>query len=110
MKRMALVCALLITLSLLLTACSLNPLVGTWSTTIDGAQGQMILNRRGVGEIVSHGVARPCTWSAENDTLTVVQDVKGIPYTFLDGVTYSIEGRTMTITSQGGNTLVFEKQ
>jgi len=44
MKKALTVFLMVIMTATLLTACSLNPLVGTWSTTIDGAEGQMILD------------------------------------------------------------------
>jgi len=110
MKKALTVFLMVIMTATLLTACSLNPLVGTWSTTIDGAEGQMILYKDGTGEVVSHNETRPCTWSTDGDTLTVVQEIADIPYTFLDKVTYEVKGRTLTVTSQNGNTLVFEKK
>lgn len=106
-------------ISLLLVACSLlllltscaSPLVGTWNTTIDGDAGQIILKRNGTGEIISNGVTRPCTWEAEGNTFTVVQEIDGAPFVFLDNVSYVIEENVLTITSYNGSkTLVLTKE
>lgn len=111
MKKALAVLLIFAVVAALLTACGSHPLVGTWTTTIEGAEGQMTLRRDGTGEIVSHGETRPCTWTvAEDNTLTVVQEIEYLPYTFLDKVSYTVKGRTLTVTSQKGNTLVFEKE
>jgi len=110
MKRRIAFALALLTLVMTLTACSLNPLAGTWNTTIDGDAGQLVLQRKGVGQVISNGSTRQCTWTAKDGKLTVIQEVAGIPYTFLDEVSYVLEGKTLTVTSQSGNTLVFEKE
>ena len=110
MKKIVSVLLVLVIIGTLLTACGTSALVGTWTATIEGAEGQMILHKDGTGEIVSHDATRPCTWEASGNTLTVVQEIDDLPYTFLNGVTYTVKGRTLTITSQSGNTLVFKRK
>lgn len=111
MKKL-IVCAVAVVLMVtLLTACGGDPLVGTWSTTIGGDTGEMVLNADGTGTILSNGVTRTCKWTVEEDTLTVVQYVDGYPYIFLDEVTYSIKRTILTVTNPDtGNTLEFEKK
>jgi len=94
----------------MVTSCGKGALVGTWTTAIDGAEGQITLYKDGTGTVVSNDISRPCTWEAADGKLTVVQEIAQIPYTFLDGVSYVIKGKTLTVTSQNGNTLVFEKE
>ena len=94
----------------LLTACGTDPLVGTWTATINGSEGQMTLNEDGTGEVVSDGITRPCTWEVADDKLTVTQDLGDHEYILFDRVTYDVEGQTLTITSMQGNTLTFTKQ
>ena len=103
---------LLITIILItsLTACGTGRLVGTWHATINGSEGQMTLYKDGTGEIVSDGITRACTWTVENDTLTVTQHFSDHTYTLFDRVTYVVEGKTLTITSIQGNTLTFTKE
>ena len=110
MKKVLALLMAVICLASILTACSGDTLVSTWTTTIEGVEGQMILNEDGTGEIISHDESRPCVWEVDGDTITVVQHREGIPYTFLDAATYVLKGKTLTITSQSGNTLVFEKE
>lgn len=106
----AAVCLVAVCTSVVLVVTSIDPLVGTWTTTIGGDEGQMILKKDGTGEVVSNGVSRPCVWEVVDEKLTVVQHQDGLPYTFLNAVTYKIEGKTLTVTSQSGNTLVFKKK
>ena len=110
MKRI--VCSALVITALLclLTACVFSPLVGTWSATIAGAEGQMTLRRDGTGEILSNDITRPCRWVATEETLTVIQEVDGVEYTFLDEVSYTVTRRALTVTSKSGNTLTFTKK
>lgn len=110
MKKIISVLLVAVIICALLTACGAPTLEGTWSTTINGDKGQMTLYSDGNGEIVSNGETRPCTWTATEDTLTVIQEVAGIPFVFLDNVTYTLKGRTLTVTSQSGNTLVFKRK
>ena len=110
MKRMVCFALAIITMMTLLAACGTDPLVGIWTTTIEDAEGQMILRRDGTGDVTSNDITRPCTWTVEDGTLTVVQEISGIPYTFLNEVTYTVKGRTLTVTSKSGNTLVFKKK
>lgn len=111
MKRMIVYAVTLLMVITLLTACGGDPLVGTWSATIGGDAGEMVLNADGTGTILSNGVTRTCKWTIEEDTLTVVQYVDGYPYIFLDEVTYSIQWRTLTVTNPDtGNTLEFKKK
>ena len=99
----------IVAMLLSLTACG-DPLVGCWKTTIDGVEGQMTLYKDGTGEIVSGDISRPCTWEVKDGTLTVIQDISGANFVFLDCVSYEISKDTMTITSyDGSKTLVFEK-
>ena len=93
----------------LLAGCGTDPLVGTWTATINGDAGQMTLNENNTGEIVSNGKARPCTWAIENGELTVKQTIDDNTYIFLDRVTYVIQDDTLTITSKSGKTLTFTK-
>lgn len=93
-----------------LTACGARRPVGTWTATINGAEGQMTLNKDGSGEMVSDGVTRACTWEVADGKLTVVQDLGDQEYVFLDRVSYTVKGGTLTVTSMAGNTLVFEKE
>lgn len=110
MKKIVSVFAIVACLALLLTACG-DPVVGTWHTTIDGADGQMTLRRNGTGEIESNGITRSCTWEVEGDRLTVVQDMDGAPFVFLDNVSYVIEEGVLTVTSyDGSKSLTFEKE
>ena len=109
MKKVLRLLLLVCCLALLLTSCS-SPLVGSWTTTIDGEEGQMTLKRNGTGEIVSNGISRPCTWYVKDNTLSVVQDIEGSTFVFLDCVSYEINDNTLTIVSyDGSKTLVFEK-
>ena len=109
MKKVMAVLLLLVWTATLLTACGADPLVGTWTTTIDGDAGRMTLNENGTGEIVSNDKSRPCTWVVQNGELTIEQTVGDDTYVFLDRVTYVIDGDTLTITSKSGNTLTFTK-
>ena len=85
--------------------------VGTWSTTINGDEGEMLLRADGTGTITSNGETRPCTWTAEGDVLTVVQTIDGYQYIFLDEVTYTVKWKTLTVTNpETGNTLAFQKK
>lgn len=109
MKKAVYLIAILIML-VSLTACG-NPLVGRWNTNIEGVQGQMTLYKDGTGEIVSGDVTRPCTWEVKNDALTVIQNIDGATFVFLDCVSYEIVDNVMTITSyDGSKTLTFEKE
>ena len=110
MKKALAVLLILILTAAMLTACGTHRLVGTWTATIDGAEGQMTLYKDGSGEIVSHNEIRPCTWEAVENKLTVTQVINGDLYTFLDEVTYTVKGRTLTVTSKNGNTLIFTKK
>lgn len=109
MKRCSAVLFTLLMLVCLLTACAEETLVGTWNTTIEGQPGQLILHADGTGQVVSHDAPRQCTWTVENNRLTVTQNVAGFSHVFLDRVTYELDGDTLTVVSQSGNTLVFEK-
>lgn len=94
-----------------LTACGEKALVGTWTTTINGDEGEMLLRRDGTGTVTSNGETRSCTWTVEEDTLTVVQNVGGLQYVFLDEVTYTVRFGTLTVTNPDtGNTLEFKKK
>lgn len=87
--------------------CKGHRLVGTWSTTIEDQPGEITLNADGTGKVLTHEADRPCTWMVHEDgTLTVEQDVKGIPYTLFNKVSFVFEGSTLILTSQSGNTLV----
>ena len=91
--------------------CEEYRLVGTWSTTIEDRPGTITLNVDGTGTVTTHEATRSCTWQVGVDnTLTVIQDVKGIPYTLFNGDHFSVEGNTLTLTSQSGKTLVLTKQ
>ncbi len=90
--------------------CEYNRLEGTWTTTIEGAAGEMTLKSDGTGTVVSHEFGRDCTWTIEENTLTVIQEANGFYYEFLNKVTFALEDTTLTVTSQKGNTLVFEKK
>lgn len=110
MKKAIRLLLLVCCLALLLTSCA-NPLVGSWTTTIDGAEGQMILKRDGTGEIISNGVSRPCTWKIKDNALSVVQIIDEKTFVFLDCVSYHIKDDILTVTSyDGSKTLVFEKK
>ena len=112
MKKTLSILAAMLLLTTMLTGCIPHPLEGTWVTTINGDEGEMVLKADGTGTITSNGITRDCYWEidTETGTLTVEQDVDGLLRTFLDHVTYKVEGSLLTITSQKGNTLVFEKQ
>ena len=110
MKRTICTALAVTALLCLLTGCLFSPLAGTWSTTIEGAEGQMTLRRNGTGEITSNNITRPCRWMATEDTLTVIQEVEGVEYTFLDEVSYTVTRRALTVTSKSGNTLTFTKE
>ena len=110
MKQILAVTLVLILMTTMLTACVFSPLVGTWSATIAGAEGQMTLRRDGTGEILSNDITRPCRWVATEETLTVIQEVDGVEYTFLDEVSYTVTRRALTVTSKSGNTLTFTKK
>ncbi len=110
MKKALALLAVVLCLATILTSCA-DPLVGTWTTTIDGQPGQMILKKDGTGQVVSSGISRPCTWEIKEERLTVVQEVSGTSYVFLDAVTYTIDEGTLTVVSyDGSKTLVFEKE
>ena len=110
MKR-AIAIALVLALTVsMITACGFNSLVGTWSATIDGTVGEMTLQRDGSGTVTSSGVTRSCRWLIIDDTLTVIQEMDGEEYVFLDKVTYTVKKGVLTVTSQSGNTLTFEKK
>ena len=111
MKKVLSLLLVAVVLCTALTACGTRALVGTWTTTINGDGGEMMLRRDGTGTITSNGETRPCTWMVEKKTLTVVQTVSGYQYIFLDEVNYRIKGNTLTVTdSTSGNTLTFTKQ
>ena len=91
--------------------CEEYRLVGTWSTTIDDQPGTIILHADGTGEVITHETTRFCTWEVGVDnTLTVIQTVKGIHYTLFNGYHFTVEGDTLTITNDKGNTLTLTKQ
>lgn len=90
--------------------CGADRLEATWATTIEGAPGEMTLYCDGTGTVVSHDITRDCTWVIENNTLSVVQEANGFYYEFLKQVTFALEGDTLTVTSQSGNTLVFTRK
>ena len=50
-----------------------------------------------------------CVVPASRNT-TVIQEMDGEEYVFLDKVTYTVEKRVLTVTSQSGNVLTFEKK
>ena len=110
MKKALAVLLILILTATLLTACGEHELVGTWVATINGTQGQMTLREDGSGEVISNGITRPCTWEVAEDKLTVTQKVDDRQYIFLDRVTYTVDGDTLTVTSMSGNTLTWIKQ
>ncbi len=111
MKKVLSILLIAVLLCTTLTACGEKALVGTWVTAIGGDEGEMLLRRDGTGTITSNGETRPCTWKVEDDTLTVVQNVGGLQYVFLDEVTYSVRWKTLTVTDpETGNTLEFEKK
>lgn len=91
--------------------CNYNRFVGTWTTTIEGAPGEMTLNADGTGQIISHEITRDCTWVVENNTLSVVQEANGFYFEFLKQVSFELENETsLLVTSQSGNQLVFTKK
>lgn len=90
--------------------CDHNRLLGTWTTTIEGAPGEMTLNADFTGQITSNGLSRAGFWSLDGTTLSVMQNVGGYTHVFLDNVTFSLGETTLTVTSQNGNQLVFEKK
>ena len=66
MKKVFSILIIAVLLCTALTACGTNPtkaLVGTWSTTINGDAGEMLLRADGTGTITSNGETRPCTWT-----------------------------------------------
>lgn len=94
----------------MLTSCGKGALVGTWTTAIDGAEGQITLYKDGTGTVVSNDISRPCTWEAADGKLTVVQTIEGDQFVLFDRVTYEVHRGTLTVTSPDGNTLTLEKQ
>lgn len=108
-KVWAILLVTLLTVSML-TACGKSALVGTWTTTVDGTEGQITLRRNGTGIVVSNDISRSCTWEITDGKLTVVQTIEGSTFTLFDHVTYEVHRGTLTITSLGGNTLTLEKQ
>ena len=94
----------------ILASCGKSALVGTWTTAIDGAEGQITLYKDGTGTVVSNDISRPCTWEAADGKLTVVQTIEGDQYVLFDRVTYEVHRGTLTVTSPDGNTLTLEKQ
>ncbi|MBR0447341.1 MAG: hypothetical protein IIX28_02610 [Clostridia bacterium] len=111
MKRVLSIIIVAVLLCTALSACGTRALVGTWSTTINGDEGEMLLRADGTGTITSNGETRPCTWTAEGDVLTVVQTIDGYQYIFLDEVTYTVKWKTLTVTNpETGNTLAFQKK
>lgn len=90
--------------------CNYNRLVGTWTTTIEGAPGEMVLNADGTGQVISHNITRDCTWEIVDNTLSVVQEANGFYFEFLKQVSFALEENTLTVTSQSGNQLVFTKK
>ena len=94
----------------ILASCGKSALVGTWVTTIDGAEGQITLRWNGTGTVVSNDIPRPCTWEVTDGKLTVVQTIEENTFTLFDRVAYEVHRKTLTITSLEGNTLTLEKQ
>lgn len=90
--------------------CGINRLEGNWATTIEGAPGKMTLKADGTGQVVSHDITRDCTWEIVDNTLSVVQEANGFYFLFLDKVAFVLEEDTLTVTSQSGNQLVFNKE
>lgn len=111
MKKVWSIILVAVLMTVILTACSGDPLVGTWGTTIDGDYGEMTLNADGTGTLVSNMETRSCYWEVEGDTLTVVQNIEGYEYTFLNKVNYTVEWSTLTVTHpETGNTLEFKRK
>lgn len=110
MKKAISVVAVILMLSLMLTACSkANDLVGKWSITEDDIQMSFTFNEDGTGEIFALGGLLTIKYTYEVKDNTIIfheesQEVLGtIPYSF------TIKGDKLSLTA-GGDVMVLTKE
>ncbi len=109
MKKLALICALLLVVVCVLTSCGAS-VVGTWEYVEESFLGDVKMtytfNSDGTGSMNLLGVATDFTYTLEGDVLAITTSVFGVEHT--DEYTVSVKGSQLTLT-EGNSATIYTK-
>ena len=104
MKKVSIVLIIALMISMLLCACGGNPIVGSWTGSLEGVPLTMVFDEDGSGSLSAMGglLAVNYTYTAENGVLTLIPEEGSEDIaTFNEGANYEIDGDTLTISNDG---------
>lgn len=101
MKKALALLLVFASLAIVMVSCGGDSIIGSWTFTEDGVTTTITFEEDGKGKIEAAGISMDMTWSEKDGKLTASMSFMGETEEMLKDAEYTIDGDSLTITSEG---------